>query len=287
LTTAATLTNLTARGVTQAQIDATRTFLLSLTGETPRRQDQRLILPKIDWNINSSNTLSFTYNRLRSTSPNGVQTPPTVTRGRSSFGDDFVNIDYGIFRLNSTFNPTVLNEMRVKFGKEDLFQFSTPPLPGEPTTGLNGRSPSVAITGGLTFGKPNFLERLHNPLEKTFQIVDNILVSRGNHSFKFGVDFLRTRDLLDNLFQEGGVYAFNNLPDFIVDYVNFANNGALRALSASTPTTNPLGRCSTSTRRAGQCYTSNYAQGLVFMAQSLTLPTGLFTFRTIGVGHRV
>ncbi len=260
---------LNARGVTNTQIDATRAFILSLTGEVPRKQDQTLILPKIDWNINSSNTFSFTYNRLRSESPNGVQTQPTVTRGKSSFGDDFVDIDYGIFRLSSTIAPTILNEVRVKIGKEDLFQFSTPPLPGEPTTGLNGRSPSVAVTGGLTFGKPNFLERLHNPLEKNFQIVDNVSVVRGNHSFRFGVDFLRTRDLLDNLFQEGGVYAYNNINDFIVDYVNFSSGGAIRSLVPTVAQPN-LGVCpqitatpgpNPSTRRAGSCYTSNYAQG--------------------------
>ena len=261
LTTPATVTTLTDRGVTPAQTTATSNFLLSLTGETPRRQDQYLLLPKLDWNINSNNTFTFTYNRLRSQSPNGIQTGPTITRGRSSFGDDFVNIDYGIFRLASTINPELLNEVRVKVGKEDLFAFSTPPLPGEPTTGLNGRSPSVAITNGLTFGKPNFLERNHNPLEKTLQIVDNVTFTTGNHNFKWGGDFLYTKDLLDNLFQEGGVYAYSNLPDFIVDYVNFSGGGALRALSAATPTTNPLGRCATSTRRAGQCYTSNYAQG--------------------------
>ena len=261
LTTAATIANLTARGVTQAQSDATRNFLLSLTGEVPRRQDQYLFLPKIDWNINSNNTFTFTYNRLRSESPAGIQTQPTVTRGRASFGDDFVNIDYGIFRLSSTINPELLNEVRVKLGKEDLFAFSNEPLPGEPTTGLNGRPPSIAITNGLTFGKANFLERVHNPLEKTLQIVDNVTLTYGNHNIKFGGDFLYTKDLLDNLFQEGGVYAYSNLPDFIIDYVNFTSAGALRALSATTPTTNPLGRCSTSTRRAGQCYTSNFAQG--------------------------
>lgn len=260
---------LNARGVSQAQIDSTRAFILSLTGEVPRTQDQTLILPKIDWNINDANTFSFTYNRLRSESPAGVQTQPTVTRGRSSFGDDFVNIDYGIFRLSSVLSPTLLNEARVKVGKEDLFQNSTPPLPGEPTTGLGGRSPSVAITGGLTFGKPNFLERLHNPLEKNFQAVDNISLTHGNHSFKFGVDYLRTRDLLDNLFQEGGVYAYNNINDFIIDYVNFSSGGAIRSLVPTVAQPN-LGVCpqigatttpNPSTRRAGLCYTSNYAQG--------------------------
>lgn len=246
--------NLTApqRGLTTTQINAARDFLLSVSGETPRQQDSYLLLPKVDWVINESNTLTFTYNRLRNESPNGVQTAATITRGRSSFGDDFVDIDYGIIRLNSTISPTLVNEARSKIGVEDNYQFSTPPLPGEPTTGPGGRSPSVAITGGLTFGKPNFLERTHNPLEKNLQLTDNVTWTSGNHTFKFGGDYLRTKDVLDNLFQEGGVYAYSNINDFIVDHTNWTGGGALRT----------AGRvCSTSTRLAGSCYTSNFAQG--------------------------
>ncbi|HLL74788.1 MAG TPA: TonB-dependent receptor [Pyrinomonadaceae bacterium] len=261
--------SLTARGVSDAQIDATRDFLISLTGETPRRQDQYLLLPKIDWNINSSNTASFTYNRLRSESPAGIQTQALVTRGRASFGDDFVDIDYGIFRLTSTLSPTVINEARVKISREDLYAFSNDPLPGEPTTGPNGRPPSIAITGGLTFGKANFLERYHNPLEKSFQVVDNVTWSHGRHTIKFGGDYLRAKDLLANLFQEGGVYAYNNINDFIFDYVNWTTNGAIRNLTPTAALPN-AGVCpqialttgiNTNTRRAGRCYTSNYAQG--------------------------
>jgi len=116
--------NLTApsRGLTTAQINAATAFLLSVSGETPRRQDSYLLLPKIDWVINQANTFSFTYNRLRNDSPNGVQTGPTITRGRSSFGDDFVDIDYGIFRLSSTITPNLINEARVKIGVEDNYQ---------------------------------------------------------------------------------------------------------------------------------------------------------------------
>src|SRR5687767_6742281 len=247
--------NLTApsRGLTTAQINAARDFLLSVSGETPRRQDSYLLLPKIDWVINDAHAFSFTYNRLRNDSPNGVQTAATITRGRSSFGDDFVDIDYGIARLSSTFGPTVVNEARVKIGVEDNYQFSTPPLPGEPTTGLNGRSPSVAITGGLTFGKPNFLERTHNPLEKNYQFVDNVTLTHGNHTIKFGGDFLRTNDVLDNLFQEGGVYSYNDIYSFLLDYVNWSSGGALRTAG---------GICPRSTRLAGRSYTSNYAPGL-------------------------
>lgn len=247
-------TNLTAssRGLSNAQIDAARNFLVGLTGEVPRRQDSYLLLPKIDWHINEKNTFTFTFNRLRNESPNGIQTQPTVTRGIASFGDDFVDIDYGIFRLTSTLTPTVINEARVKVGREHLFQFSNPPSPGEPTTGPGGRSPSVAISGGLTFGKPNFLERRALPLEKNVQIVDNVTLTRGNHTIKIGGDVNYTRDRLDNLFSEGGVYSYNNINDFIVDYTNFTSNGALRAAGR---------QCSTSTRLAGNCYTSNFQQG--------------------------
>src|SRR5581483_2186762 len=74
-------TTLTGKGLTGAQIDDTVAFLTSLTGETPRKGDQRLILPKIDWQINSKHSFSANYNRLRWFSPAGVQTQATVARG--------------------------------------------------------------------------------------------------------------------------------------------------------------------------------------------------------------
>ena len=245
-------TTLNARGLTDAQIDSARNFLIGLTGEVPRRQDSYLLLPKIDWNINSNNTFTFTYNRLRNESPNGIQTQPTVTRGIASFGDDFVDIDYGIARLVSAFSATVINEARVKVGREHLFQNSNAPSPGEPTTGPGNRSPSVAISGGLTFGKPNFLERRALPLERNVHVVDNVTITSGNHTIKFGGDFNYNKDRLDNLFSEGGVYAYNNVNAFIIDYVNFTANGALR--NAGTV-------CIGSTRIAGNCFTSNFQQG--------------------------
>ena len=93
-------TTLINRGVTDAQITDTVNFLKSITGEVTRRGDQTLILPKIDWNVNGSNTLTVTYNRLRWDSPNGIQTQATNTRARDNFGDDFVDIDWLTVRLN-------------------------------------------------------------------------------------------------------------------------------------------------------------------------------------------
>ena len=132
--TAANRTTLLARGLTSAQIDNTLNFLNSLTGEIPRRGDQTLFLPKIDWNLNDKNTFTATYNRLRWDSPNGIQTQATNTRARDNFGDDFVDIDWITLRLASTISPTLLNEVRYQYGRDKETQFSRRPCPASQPT---------------------------------------------------------------------------------------------------------------------------------------------------------
>src|SRR5678816_308795 len=106
---------LTGRGLTNAQIDSALTFINDQTGEVPRRGDQRLFLPKLDWNINSKNQFTATYNRLRWDSPAGVQTGATVTRDRTGFGDDFVEVDSLNLRLASTISNKLINEFRFQW----------------------------------------------------------------------------------------------------------------------------------------------------------------------------
>ena len=245
-------TLLTARGLTNTQIDNTLGFLNSLTGETPRRGDQTIYLPKIDWQINGNNLFSATYNRLRWESPSGVQTQATNTLGRQSFGNDFVRVDSLNLRLQSTLSSNMLNEARFQYGRDFEFQISQAPLPGEPTTAITGqgaRAPNVFITNGLAFGTPTFLERPSYPDERRIQFADTITYSRGRHTFKFGGDINRVTDDIQNLRFQAGAYSYNNINDFIIDYTNFRT-----PLAAST-------LCATGTRTAGRCYTSNFQQG--------------------------
>src|ERR1043166_5682153 len=237
------------RTLSDAQINSSLSFLNSLTGETPRRGDQRLFLPKMDWQINSKNTFTATYNRLRWKSPAGVQTGATVQRDRAGFGDDFVEIDSLNMRLASTLSSKLINEFRFQWADELDSAFAQPPLPGEPTT-ANGFSPQVTLTGGLTFGKANFLDRVALPDERRFQFADSVTYTTGNHTFKFGTDINRVRDIDENLFTGAGAYSYSNINDFILDYLNFAAPGSVTGKV-----------CSTSTRAAGKCYTSNYQQG--------------------------
>src|SRR6185436_831870 len=136
------------RGLTDAQISSALTFINSMTGEVPRRGDQRLFLPKVDWQITNNHTFTATYNRLRWKSPAGVQTGATVTRDRAGFGDDFVEVDSLNLRLSSTLSSKLINEGRFQFADELNSQFAQTPLPGQPTT-ANGFSPQIALTNGV------------------------------------------------------------------------------------------------------------------------------------------
>jgi len=256
---------LIARGLTNAQIDSTLNFLSTLSGPVPRTGDQKLFLPKVDWTINDKNTFTVSYNRLRWNSPAGIQTQATNTRGVDNFGDDFVQIDSLNAKLASTLTSTLLNEFRFQWGRDNEFQFSQPPIPGEATNAVGGRSPQTILVGATTFsfGMPEFLERAAFPDERRWQFADTVTLNAGNHTWKFGGDINFVKDIINNLRFSGGEFnytgATTGIADFIVDYVNFQTNGAIRALS-NTPN-GSLGLCVSSTRRVGKCYAGNFNQG--------------------------
>jgi hypothetical protein len=219
-------------GVTQAQTDAALTFLRSLTGTAARRQDQTIVFPKVDWNINESNTLTLSYNRVRTNGLNAFQTPTVVNVGLADFGDDFVNIDTFNARLMTNFSPTVVNEMRFQLGRENarsILQTETPEetaLAGHGAT-LGGLLPSVsfatAANVGFQFGTSTNFQRAKFPDERTTQIVDTITSVMGNHTLKLGFDIKFTKDNISNLRSEYGSYSYNTLGAFVQDYTAAVN----------------------------------------------------------------
>ncbi|HEV8591309.1 MAG TPA: TonB-dependent receptor, partial [Pyrinomonadaceae bacterium] len=258
-----TVTGLLNLGLSNAQIDNTLTFLNSLTGEVPRRGDQRIFFPKIDWNINKNNVFTASYNYLRWKSPAGLQTQATNTNARHSFGDDFVNVDTLNLRLQSTLSGNMLNEARFQYSKELGQAFSQEPLPGEPataTTSQGQRSPQVSLgSNGLTFGTTTNFERNAYPDEKRFQFADALTWTKGRHTIKFGGEYSQVKDRIDQLFSQAGSYTYADINNFIVDYVHW-----------QSPTTVISGCSTTGTGRVvGKCYTSNYSQGIGIQGLSL------------------
>ncbi|HMI50984.1 MAG TPA: TonB-dependent receptor [Candidatus Saccharimonadales bacterium] len=215
------LTQLALRGITADQANAGLQFLQSLTGVVPRTGDELVLFPKIDWIINPDNKFSVQYNRMRWSSPAGVQTAGVVFRGVDSFGNDFVKDDTINARLVSTINSTMINEFRFQYGRDFEFQNTQQSIPGEPVS-AQGISPQITINGsaGIAFGKPNFLDRRSYPDERSLQFADTYSINKSAHLLKFGFDIVRFNDVNDNLFQESGAYSYTNRVDYISDYVS-------------------------------------------------------------------
>jgi carboxypeptidase family protein len=226
------------------------TLLTNLTGTVGRRGDQLILLPKIDWNINSKNHASFTYNRFRWSSPGGIQSAAVVNRGIESFGNDFVKDDWGIARLTTTVSSTMTNELRYQYGRDFEFENGQAPIAGEPVSQL-AFSPQISVggVGGFTFGMPNFLNRPSFPDEKRNQVADTLSWNRGRHLIKFGLDINHVFDNEINLFEGFGAYTYTTRVDYISDFVANATQHTPFCLSTgANPAPIP-------------CYNS-YAQGL-------------------------
>jgi hypothetical protein len=269
--------NAVGKGLTNAQVDTALSFLNSLSGTLPRRGDNLILLPKVDWNINSNNHFTATYNRLRWDSPAGIQTQATNTRARDNFGDDFVDSDFVNLRLSSTLTTRLLNEFRYQWGRDFEYEFSQPPIAGEPSNSVNGRSPQTFITNGFTFGIPEFLERVSFPDERRNQFADTLTYTKGSHTVKVGADINLVEDILNNLRFSGGEFNYTGgtiaalggtnagLNDFIIDYTNFRG-----ALTGTTTCYN------SNTRFVGRCYAGNFNQG--FGILGLTIKTRDYNF---------
>jgi hypothetical protein len=202
--------------------------LNTMLGTVPRKGLQTIFFPKIDWQVTSRNHASFEFNRLRWTSPAGIQTGLTSTNGIRSFGNDDARVSFLIARLDTVITNNVSNEIRYQYGRDFEFENAQSPTPYEATnlvgpTGAGYTNPlgapaSVSISNVFTFGTPNFLNRAALPDERRWQIADTANYNRGKHNIKFGVDYVHTDDLINNLFSGFGVYTYTSLTNYLSDF---------------------------------------------------------------------
>ncbi len=188
-----------------ANCAAATSFYRSLEVSSPREANNKVALAKVDWAINPSNNLSIGYNAQRWNAPNGIQTPAVLTVAASANGSDIVKTDFSVVKWNSILSQKWLNEFRAQAGRD--YEEQTPNAPG----------PSTTVTGGISFGMPNFLPRPAYPHEQRYQVLDNVSYYRGAHTIKAGADINYIREQLINLFQGGGVYSYSNLTNIATD----------------------------------------------------------------------
>ncbi len=199
--------------------------LNTMLGTVPRTGDQDIVLPKIDWVVNSKNRLSLTGNRMRWWSPAGIQTQATNTYGIASFGNDYVKVTWGVAKLDTIITTHLANEFRFQYGRDFEFENNQAPTPYEQKNLLTppgyanpfGIPPGVTISNGFIFGTANFLNRAKYPDERRQQYADSLTWQKGRHSIKFGVDFSHVNTDTANLRYQYGYYSYSSLLNYFSD----------------------------------------------------------------------
>jgi outer membrane receptor protein involved in Fe transport len=192
-------------------------------GQVPRFGNQEINTPKLDYQINGKNHVSFLFHRLRWDSPGGVQTSSSAAYSVDAFGTDFVKLDYGLAELESLLGR-FSNELRYQYGRELNDEGLQPPssyTQNNLTPNNSGGVPvAVALytTTGFTAGAPYYSFRVAYPDERKWQVGDTAAALFGRHSIKFGLDLLHNYDLQNNLYEGNGQYNYtSNIVNYFSD----------------------------------------------------------------------
>jgi hypothetical protein len=202
--------------------------LIGELGNVPRKGQQTIFFPKLDWQINSKNHATFEVNRLRWVSPAGIQTQASNTFATNSFGNDYVRDTWGVAKLYTFLTSNLSNEARFQYGRDFEFEFAQPPTAYETANFLNpstapgysnplGLPPDVFITNGFDMGVPTFLQRPSFPDETRTQYADTLSWTHGKHTVKFGFDIAHTHDLSQNLRFQYGSFSYSTIAGYLSD----------------------------------------------------------------------
>jgi len=244
----------------------------SLIGIVPRTQDQILNMPKLDYQINDRNHLALMYNRMRYSSPNGLYSQSSDTQGASGWGNDNVKEDFGIARLSTVLNNSMVNDALVQYGRDFEFDHQNGPVPNEVPMAQNafgsaaGTQIGYYTSGGFYAGANPDLTRFADPDERRLQLLDAVSWSHGVHTSKFGLEYNKVSDYDNNLYDGNGSYSYDYAYTFIADYLNYTTG--IGGPINTTPS-------SATTCGGGRCYNQQYYS----FGQSFGSPAGLITTR--------
>lgn len=238
--------------------------------------DENAYAFRFDYKLSEKHSMYFRYFRDQGTNDQ----PEGVSGRRVAFVAVPQN---GIIAFQSILKPTVINEF--KFGYNGAFTRTNgfaPTINGIDLSRLainiSGNTANFAIAGqGTAAGtsNPGGLVRANSATNGRGQpytvfslsFIDNLSWTRGNHNYKFGVEYRPSRIYTDRL--GGTTYVFNNLTDFLANRpASIQYNGDLSAPS-------PFNNGATGQREAEQEYYIGYAQDEWKIRQNLTLNYGL------------
>lgn len=224
-------------------------------------------LGKIDWNLSDANKLAISYNFDYSKNTN--QTFDVATYGNSANGIEgpskINNLNFNLF---STVSPTKLNEAHFSYSRELRPRLATPSnVPAD--TGI-GFAPS------FRFGNPFFLQPAVDELLWRSHAKDNVSVVSGNHTLKFGGEWIHT--LNDQVFR--GFFTGRYFFDSAAGFLRYASPAAINGFGPNvgeclTPTFGFMGWITQGAPFNQTCPAGSSAQGPLLLYLQNGISTGI------------
>ncbi len=243
------------------QVSNTLNALNSKLGIRPRKRNDLVITPRLDFQASSRDSLFLSFNVNRFKPPGGVITDPAARDyGTQTLANDYVHAFQASLGWTHTFPSRPLNEFHAGTSQDN--QIATPArlAPNIPTLILD--SPAPFTLGNAPFSVGRVFER-------QWSLADRVDYVIGKHTLQFGFDMNRTWDADNN---DGGAdpneavefgsflgsYEFSNLEAFALgEYNVFSQTSGNPTFSFSVP------------------YYGFYVQDTYRMLPKLTLEMGL------------
>jgi hypothetical protein len=221
------------------QVSNTINALNSNLGQHPRKRNDLVFTPRLDYQPSSRDGLFLSLNVNRFNSPGGVITDPTVGNyGLQTLANAYVHTFQASLGWTHTFSPRLLNEFHASTSEDN--EISTP-------TGLAPNTPTVVLDSPSAFTMGNAAFSIGGVFERQYSLSDRVDYVIGKHTLQLGFDFNRAWDADTN---DGGadpneavdfgsplgLYEFPNLEAFALgEYSNFSQAAGNPTFSFSVP----------------------------------------------------
>ncbi|HYP25277.1 MAG TPA: carboxypeptidase regulatory-like domain-containing protein [Blastocatellia bacterium] len=154
-------------------------FLKSLEEPFLQTNDSKVLLGRVDYEINNSHRANVRYNFSDLKQLNAVSTGnqlfPTISNSISNNGTEKDRTNTVVGQMASFFTTSLVNELRVQYSREERPRIA------------NSIEPNITSIIGVT-GTVNFLGQ-NEQFDWRLQVADNLSWIRGNHTFKFGGEY--------------------------------------------------------------------------------------------------
>jgi hypothetical protein len=171
-------------------------------------------LSKLDWDFNSKNKFSASYNFDHSKNTNQTFDVPTYgTSANGTEGPSKINVFNA--NLYTTFSPTQINEAHFTYSREDRPRQATDSnVPADTAMSFGGPN-----TPTFRFGNPFFLQPNVDELFWRTQIRDSYSIIAGRHTIKFGGEWMHS--LNTQVFR--GFFLGRYLFDSVTGFLRYAS----------------------------------------------------------------